>query len=251
MTCTIVGGGVLSLPYAFYSAGLGMGLILLVFVGFVSGYTCILIVKAGKTAQKHTFGTLAEVALGKYARPLVCFLLIFLLFFSHIGYMVLLGDLVTPVIQELLPNAPHFLTSRAFIMFVCLALIFPCAFSKQLTVLQYSSLLGIIFIFVIAGTIIYRCFYPYNGGYTPIEWNKVEWVRGGSGPFLTLSLMGVSFLCHFSILPAYNDLKNNSTVKIGIVYIYKFIIILVNWLYNGNVRYSIYFSRFIWLFIIL
>lgn len=121
----MVGGGILSLPYGFKSCGLGLGIFLLIFMGVLSSYTAVLLSKAGKTfleekkllgnsesevqptrssSNQITLGVLASHLYGDKGGKAICLLLVLLLQFSHVGYLVLLGDLTSPVLKELLKN---------------------------------------------------------------------------------------------------------------------------------------------------
>lgn len=99
---------------------------------------CILFIDIFRTG-KTTLGSVSQKVFGKKAKPTVCVLLIIMLFFAHIGYMVLLSDLLSPLFRELFPNVPPFFTSRGFCVFVCLLFVYPFSSCKTLSALQYSA----------------------------------------------------------------------------------------------------------------
>lgn len=53
------------IPYALHEAGFGFGLVLLVFVAYVTDYSLILMIKAGHISGRFSYQGIMEAAFGK------------------------------------------------------------------------------------------------------------------------------------------------------------------------------------------
>jgi sodium-coupled neutral amino acid transporter 11 len=61
---SIVGAGLIGIPFALKEAGLGMGLILLVLMGWVTDYSITLLVRTGVENKRLAYGELVTHLLG-------------------------------------------------------------------------------------------------------------------------------------------------------------------------------------------
>ena len=71
LSSTILGGGTLSLPYAFNNSGLLMGCIFQVVVAVASGFSMYIIMSCARRSGATTYEDVAALAFGEKAR--VCF----------------------------------------------------------------------------------------------------------------------------------------------------------------------------------
>lgn len=55
----------LGIPYAFHEAGFGFGIVLLIFVAFVTDYSLILMVRSGHISGKFSYQGIMEAAFGR------------------------------------------------------------------------------------------------------------------------------------------------------------------------------------------
>lgn len=56
---------VLGIPYALHEAGFGFGLLLLIFIAYVTDYSLILMVKSGHLSGKFSYQGIMEAAFGR------------------------------------------------------------------------------------------------------------------------------------------------------------------------------------------
>ncbi|XP_017463037.1 PREDICTED: putative sodium-coupled neutral amino acid transporter 11 isoform X2 [Rhagoletis zephyria] len=83
---SIVGSGVIGIPYALHRAGFGLGLLLLVLVAFITDYSLILMVRCGHICGRFSYPGIMEAAYGKYGYYLLSilqFMYPFLAFMCH------------------------------------------------------------------------------------------------------------------------------------------------------------------------
>ena len=78
LSSTIVGGGTLSLPYAFNNSGLLMGMIFQIVVALASGFSIYLVMSCARRSGAETYEDIAAMAFGEKARVSL------LLSYSHI-----------------------------------------------------------------------------------------------------------------------------------------------------------------------
>jgi hypothetical protein len=85
LVSTILGGGVLSLPYAFREAGLVWGCLLLGGVALASDYSAFTLVACSRRAGAHTYEDVAFLAFGCQGRLYTMVLVILLCFLALIA----------------------------------------------------------------------------------------------------------------------------------------------------------------------
>lgn len=90
---TIIGAGILGLPYVFSRAGFLIGLFWLVFLGFFMTLTYLYIAEVSlRTKEKHQLTGLAEKYLGKKGKYLMLFTIVFGIYSSLVAYLIGEGE---------------------------------------------------------------------------------------------------------------------------------------------------------------
>ncbi|GMI16442.1 hypothetical protein TrLO_g9262 [Triparma laevis f. longispina] len=220
LTTTMVGGGVLSLPYAFSKSGLLTGYLLLLLFACVSDFTVYSLVSCSRRSGEATFEGVARAGLGHtgYVVCLICVILT--TFLAVIGYSVLLRDL-------LLPLATHFIDDRITkgfwgneIMCITAGLVTPLMFMKSLTALKPMGVVGCTTIFCLAMCIAYRtstCVddpqYIYEDTPAPSDYPEpkdlgdyITWTGKAMDVLDSIPIFICTFVCHFNVLPVHHEL---------------------------------------------
>ena len=86
LVSTILGGGVLTLPFAFAEAGIVPGSLLLVAVAAASDFSAFTLAVCCRRGAAHTFEDVAALAFGARGRTLSMILVILLTFLALIAY---------------------------------------------------------------------------------------------------------------------------------------------------------------------
>lgn len=97
---SILGSGVVGIPYALHKAGFGFGLFLLVTLAIVTDYSLSLLVKSANLAGVTSYQDLVHVAFGKPGFYLLTLLQFIYPFIAMISYNVIIGDTVTKVFKR-------------------------------------------------------------------------------------------------------------------------------------------------------
>lgn len=205
---TCVGGGTLSLPFAFAKCGWGIAtlvvIISMICTMFSMRILCILARKLGCA----TYSDVMEKTLGNVGKRITTALLFGMLFLVIIAFLILMKDIAADIVQFFTP--PSFpLTERMknLITIVLTAICFPLMTADHLHSLRYVSYAGTVCVLILLYSISSEAFAAYKGGVF-----HEELIRFGpsnlSDIFIGLPIIFISFLCQFNILGVYSDLDN-------------------------------------------
>jgi amino acid permease len=99
LVSTMLGGGVLSLPWVIACCGAVFGSALLVLGAIANDFSLYLLLAASRRSGGPTYESVARRAFGPKAQFGVVFLLFVMTFLCIVGYTVLLADLLTPLLR--------------------------------------------------------------------------------------------------------------------------------------------------------
>ncbi|KAK7938669.1 hypothetical protein WMY93_001995 [Mugilogobius chulae] len=94
---SIIGSGIIGLPYALSQAGLPFGLLLLIVVGFITDYTIILLIKGGNLSGTNSYQALVQSTFGLPGFFVLSALQFLYPFIAMISYNITTGDTLTKV----------------------------------------------------------------------------------------------------------------------------------------------------------
>lgn len=138
-----LGAGLLSIPYAFAQAGLLVGMLLtLLLVGGACVSLCVIMATMGRAQAADpgvsSFGTLVEWSCGKSASWAVEVTVILNSFGSCVGYLVLLGDVLTPLVAPALPASVRGHARTLVVLGAAAACLLLCLL-RRISYLRYSA----------------------------------------------------------------------------------------------------------------
>ena len=111
---SIVGAGIIGIPYALYHCGLVTGLILLAYVGYLTDQSVRMIVEMGRELDVYNYEKLAEKVFGRRGYVTITIFMFLLAFGAMVAYMVIIGDIVPPILGIEVTGA-----SRALSIILC------------------------------------------------------------------------------------------------------------------------------------
>jgi amino acid permease len=201
-------GGTLTLPYAFASGGILVSLALVILSALTSAISMLYLVKSRRLCRDFgvdasTYDAVARHAFGKKAEFLMSLLLFFLTFLAVVAYLILLGDLLTPL--AVVAGAPRPISDRTFVIGAAALLILPVALFRSLTAMRHTSALSALAVAFLLLVVTFR-----SASTPPAARPPVALANADMRLFFALSLIGLSFLCHFNLLPAVKELRTPS-----------------------------------------
>ena len=92
---SIIGSGVIGIPYALHRAGFVLGIFLLIIIGILTDYSLCILVKSGNIAGVSTYQDVVEAAFGRPGFYLLTLIQFIYPFIAMISYNVIIGDTAT------------------------------------------------------------------------------------------------------------------------------------------------------------
>ncbi|GAB5591375.1 hypothetical protein Unana1_06275 [Umbelopsis nana] len=160
MANSIVGAGIIGLPFAFKEAGLWMGIVLLIGLTIVVDWTVRLLIFNGKMAGQTTYIDLMDFAFGRPGRIAISIFSFIFAFGAMCAYCVIIGDTIPHVIRSLVPTIDSipilwmFSNRRLCITFFTVTVSWPLSMYRDISKLAKTSALALSAIFVIIITVL-------------------------------------------------------------------------------------------------
>jgi len=225
----MVGGGVLSLPYAVARSGLLLGLISLLVSAAASAWSFEMLVDCSRRTGRDSYMMVAQAAGGHVAQQASITMVFLVCWLGLIAYSVLIGDLLDPVVQYLLASetqspAPFI---RQVLMLGTGLIISPMCLQNRLGALRFLCFASVLSVCAVTTFIGWSAF-SRIGETRRIYWVNEEdheeyadilptyrlfpekWVDAA----YAVPVFGVSFLCHFNALPAHQELSRPTRFRI-------------------------------------
>ena len=162
---TVVGGGVLSLPYAFSTSGIVLGVFFLYFVVALSIMSLLLLVDGARLSglfHLATFREMSRKAFGNKGVYLSDFFLVLACFGALCSYLVIIADMLSPLIVYFkdLPSEGLATINRDLIIGILICILFPIACVRYLSIYKYISFGAVVAIAYFVVIVIYQVYAP-------------------------------------------------------------------------------------------
>ena len=250
LTNTIVGAGVLGLPFAFNSSGLGLGMLLLSAVGIVETYSLILLLESSKVTGIDSYGGVAKAAYGVVMDYIVQFNIMLQCFGVCVAYTVIIGDLVPSVMLYCVGNLldfatywdvallidvfegmMHLLTADAWIVrtmtmiIISFLVIFPLVCLRKMDSLRFTSVIAIFSIFYVCLLVVVwatllaldllfdTSLLGTSEDNAQRDERRVELFKTSSSVALTIPIFTLAYTCHMNMHPIYRELRNPTRLR--------------------------------------
>lgn len=248
LVCTMCGGGMLSLPFAFRSCGLLLGGAILLVSGLASAFSIELLIACSRADGSDTYEQVMASALGPWARQ-VCGLMLFVLtFLCAVAYLVLIADLVSPVLTWCCFDVTY--AYRSVLMSVVMVLITPMCLSASLSALRILNVFGLCAVFFVAVAIAINALPKVgtkhdvwtsdaSGHRTVTSWEPViHWYPRDFGSVIyAVPLFALSFLAHFNVLGAQAELRFPTRARVSTVTFGTIISCVIFYMFFGIIGY--------------
>ncbi|XP_029788855.1 putative sodium-coupled neutral amino acid transporter 11 isoform X2 [Suricata suricatta] len=186
---SIIGSGIIGLPYSMKQAGFPLGILLLCWVSYVTDFSLVLLIKGGALSGTDTYQSLVNKT------------------FGFPGYLLL------SVLQFLYPfivdPANLFIGRHFIIVLSTAAFTLPLSLYRDIAKLGKISLLSTVLTTLILGIVLARV--VSLGPYLP----KTEdaWVFAKPNAIQAVGVMSFAFICHHNCFLVYGSLEDPTVTK--------------------------------------
>ncbi|XP_035879267.1 putative sodium-coupled neutral amino acid transporter 11 isoform X2 [Phyllostomus discolor] len=186
---SIIGSGIIGLPYSMKQAGFPLGILLLFWVSYVTDFSLVLLIKGGALSGTDTYQSLVNKT------------------FGFPGYLLL------SVLQFLYPfivDPENLLIGRHFIIvFSTVVFTLPLSLYRDIAKLGKISLISTVLTTLILGIVTARVI--SLGPYIPKS--EDAWVFAKPNAIQAVGVMSFAFICHHNCFLVYGSLEEPTVAK--------------------------------------
>ncbi|KAJ1404841.1 transmembrane amino acid transporter protein-domain-containing protein [Ochromonadaceae sp. CCMP2298] len=154
-TNSIVGAGIIGLPYAVQQCGLVLGVLLLLLVAVLVNRSVVMLIESGLKVGRFDLEDLAESLMGKTGYYCALLYMFLFAFGAQVGYLVIIGDSVPRVFALFYPES--FLADRALCLLFFGVVVLLLSLCRQIETLSWTSLVSIVADVVIILIVLSTC----------------------------------------------------------------------------------------------
>ncbi|CAJ1037361.1 amino acid permease, putative [Leishmania guyanensis] len=204
LSVTTIGAGVLVIPSTFQDSGICLVVGVLILVGALTVLSIDYLICCVDCLHLKSYEDISRELLGRWCEETVRWILIIYNIGIAAGYIVLIGEIFTPLLPLLQPYLP-FLTDSSHVMISAWVFVMlPLSCIPKITKMNYISFVAITATFLISAIIAYRYLVPFDGERSHA---KVTYLPCNERAFLTLPVMMFSFDCQSLVFQIYSNLK--------------------------------------------
>ncbi|XP_006977231.1 putative sodium-coupled neutral amino acid transporter 11 [Peromyscus maniculatus bairdii] len=208
---SVIGSGIIGLPYSMKQAGFPLGMLLLFWVSYITDFSLILLIKGGALSGTDSYQSLVNKTFGFPGYLLLSALQFMYPFIAMISYNIITGDTLSKVFQRIPGVDPGSLfIGRHFIIVVStVTLTLPLSLYRDIAKLGKISLVSTILTVLILGIVMTRA--VSLGPNIP----KTEdaWVFAKPNAIQAIGVMSFAFICHHNCFLVYGSLQEPTVAK--------------------------------------
>ena len=208
---TIIGSGILGLPYAASLMGITTFSLMVIGMGCITQYSLRLVVNSALLAREYNWNSLARYAFGN---SIVDYMVIMQAAGSVTSYLVVVRDIVTNLLHDHYTDKIAYTTIITVTCLLTVLLIIPLALSKKMQYLGMTSFVAaasiIVFIVVVCQKAV--------GGIVSSTSESIDRLpfiyppKGTQKVLLELPTVCFSFTCHSAILNVFDELREADSI---------------------------------------
>ncbi|GLB37055.1 putative transmembrane amino acid transporter protein [Lyophyllum shimeji] len=210
MANSILGAGIIGLPYAVSQAGFFMGLLLLAVLCGVTDWTIRLIVVNAKLSGRHSYIEIMDHCFGSSGRAAVSFFQFAFAFGGMCAFGIIIGDTIPHVIRSIFPDLYSIpilklFANRQFIIALCtICVSYPLSLYRDIHKLARASGIALIGMLIIVISVIIEG--PHSSPELKGDPSK-RFTFIAPGIFRAIGVISFAFVCHHNSLLIYGSLR--------------------------------------------
>ncbi|XP_075496422.1 amino acid transporter AVT6A-like [Primulina tabacum] len=224
LSTTIIGAGIMALPAAMKVLGLGLGVVIIVFVGVLTEFSVGTLLRFSKASGADSYGNVMGDAFGIWGRRILQLCVVINNIGILIVYMIIIGDVLSGTSSSGVHHAgvlegwfgQHWWNRRFFVLLVITLGVFtPLACFKRIDSLRHTSavavLLAVVFLLITIGIVTIK--FSQGSIAMPRFLPDVTDINSVWGLFTVVPVLVTAYVCHFNVHSIENELQNPSKMK--------------------------------------
>ncbi|KAL0117828.1 hypothetical protein PUN28_008903 [Cardiocondyla obscurior] len=213
---SIIGSGVIGIPYALHQAGFGLGIGLLILVAALTDYSLILMVRSGHICGEMSYQGLMRASFGRAGFYILTALQFIYPFIAMVSYNVVVGDTVTKVLIRVtgMSETNIFAHRQVVILLATLGVTIPLCLYRNIARLAKISFLSLICV----GFILLAIFIRMDTMAAMVPSQKDSWrFANFPGIIPSVGIMAFAFMCHHNTFLIYGSIERATQQKWDVV----------------------------------
>eukprot|EP00096_Caligus_rogercresseyi_P010519 TRINITY_DN3870_c0_g1_i2.p1 TRINITY_DN3870_c0_g1~~TRINITY_DN3870_c0_g1_i2.p1 ORF type:complete len:440 (-),score=48.11 TRINITY_DN3870_c0_g1_i2:19-1338(-) len=209
---SILGSGIIGVPYAIRQAGLGAGIFLIFLIAWIIDYSLILMIKGGSISGAKSYQELVDKSFGPIGYYIISGLQFIYPLIAMVSYNIIFGDTVTKVIVGIfsLPEDSIWNSREFLALLATIFLTLPISLYRNISRLAKVSLVSLLLIGFIAITIYVRL----DVYHTHMDINDSFWTfMRPAGIPEAIGIITFAMMCHHNSFLLYDSLEEPSISK--------------------------------------
>mmetsp|Transcript_4194 Transcript_4194/g.4143 ORF Transcript_4194/g.4143 Transcript_4194/m.4143 type:complete len:474 (+) Transcript_4194:1790-3211(+) len=207
---TIVGAGILAMPFGLKSNGLLFGCLLIIWSSLTSSFGLYLQNKVAKYTQQQEAVSYFSLAQLTYPQLSIIFdsAIAIKCFGVGVSYLVVIGDLMPKIMESLhVSNDSVLMARNLWITIFMVCIVIPFSYLKKLDSLKYTSIVALFSVVYLICLVISH----FVVRDIPVESIKVDWVGPVSvkSTLASFPIFVFAYTCHQNMFAIINELKPN------------------------------------------
>lgn len=205
---TIIGAGILAMPYGLKSNGLLFGCLLIIWSSLTSSFGLYLQNKVAKYTQQQEAVSYFSLAQLTYPQLSIIFdsAIAIKCFGVGVSYLVVIGDLMPKIMESLrVPADSVFMARNLWITVFMVGIVIPLSYLKKLDSLKYTSIVALFSVVYLICLVVTH----FVARDIPVENVKIDWLGPVSvkSTLASFPIFVFAYTCHQNMFAIINELK--------------------------------------------
>uniref|UniRef100_A0A2A4J8U1 Amino acid transporter transmembrane domain-containing protein n=1 Tax=Heliothis virescens TaxID=7102 RepID=A0A2A4J8U1_HELVI len=210
---SIIGVGILAMPFCFQQCGVLLATLILLFMGLVSRLCCHFLLKSALLARRRNFEFLAFHVFGQAGKIAVEVGIIGFLMGTCIAYFVVVGDLGPQIIAKMFNINQSDILRTSIMVIVSLVCVLPLGLLRNVDSLSNVSAATIAFYFCLVMKVIFEA----AGVMLTSDWNQRVEMWRPAGLLQCVPIFSMALFCQTQLFEIFESLPTLSLEKMNIV----------------------------------
>eukprot|EP00038_Savillea_parva_P001843 m.107828 g.107828 ORF g.107828 m.107828 type:complete len:482 (-) comp10635_c0_seq4:78-1523(-) len=247
LTNTIVGAGVLALPFAFKSTGAILGIVVLVMVYLLILMSIEFLVAATRHTTQKSYAGVAIAALGYRGNVITQIATILTTFGAMTSYLIIIGDMTAPLIGLALGGDNDAYCSlyaeRQFPIACSLPILIPLCMLRNIDSLRYTSAVAVFSVLYLVLIVVYKSGESIAANAEESKMQPHDFFNFSAMIFRAIPIITLAFTCHMNVLPVVTGLKHPTKRRVRQVTIGSITICVILYALIGLFGFLTFYTR--------